>query len=577
MTWYHSKRIFIWSVICIFITLVATVVQEYTSVSTRLNKMDSIIRTALDVAVEDSMQSEEAFSDDLNNWLISKAAYSNETGGIRTANGTSQGVNQKIEDVLNAGGRASDYLAHSTIDVFARQNDSNASGQTGGSFIAINPYYLAISNAMKGNDNKALVTSTEINAYKNISILNTPDSTAGVFAFLYGEPSWGSYLKWSELTVDDISTLTDATRNASNVVKRDSVGMANTGTANALLGTGTLDDFSAFYDSIGATVRTRNYVRVKLSDTDSSVQVGEYPTLLNMGLQFNTRTQGENNGTDGSNVDIKGNTMSGEQIASNVNMMNSLKAGKHKDVYGIDHKSYYFLTPQSLGVTYVPISVVKPVFTAELDSLMRYDLIASGNGDNMNQATGCIDTSYYRNGGNTPEKHISNGELITNNGDFEADLNSVKVKVDYYCVNVYTNRNSVGDVMTVALGGYIPNSSTTHPSFSEAGNLAADKLLNTDTAMKVIADEDENSEDDSAKEERLGKRLIAKVTVKVKCHVPYKNTLLQWMCYEQHKLTPAGQNEHYGIKMWDSSNNKVVSSKSDDIWYQTSKYVCVSR
>lgn len=581
MTWYHSKRIFIWSVICIFITLLATVIEEYSSVSTRLDRMDYIIRTALDVAVEDSMQSEEAFTDDKNKMLISTAAYSPKTGGTRTATETAEAVNEKVEDILVDGRSQGSYLAHNTIDVFARGTDSNSSGAAGGSFVAINPYYLAISYAMNGN--KPMINKDQIEQYKTFGIFNSNsnDATAGVFAFLYGQPSWGNYLSWSELTDDDVETLSDAT-NSSTVIKsgNTTVGEANTSTTNALSSSlRTLDDFSTFYDQIGSTVRTRNYTRVKQSDDENKVIVSEYPTLLNMGLHFNT-SKSENNYGTGSTVTIEDKEQ-GESVgvASSVNLENSVKAGKHKDVNGMDWKSYYFLTPQSLGVTYVPLSVVKPVFTAELDSLMRYDLVASGKGANMNQATGCIDTSYYRDGTNASQaKHISTGELITNNGDFEVDLNSIKVKVDYFKVNIYSGNNALGDVMSVSMGGYTKGI-TRDLSFANAGVAEATHLLNSDTALASINsglmhDEDSEDEDPANATNRLGQRLIARVTVKVKCHVPYKNSLMQWMCDKQPTTSTT---KHYGIKLWDSNNNKLSQGNSDSIWYQTSKYVCVSR
>jgi hypothetical protein len=64
-------------------------------------------------------------------------------------------------------------------------------------------------------------------------------------------------------------------------------------------------------------------------------------------------------------------------------------------------------------------------------------------------------------------------------------------------------------------------------------------------------------------------RIVARVSVKIKCHVPYKSSILQWMAQKT-------GTRHFDIKSYDPEHFGVVDD-SDGLWFKYTTYYCTSR
>lgn len=507
---YHSKRIFIYSVLAIFTMLLISVLSEYVNLSKRLTRLDNTMDTAFEVALASSVNSEELLSDDYNAALLS-------TG---TTNGKDAG----------AGNR----LVANNITIYADNH-----------MFQENPYYVAMFYAKNG---RLPSTENEVRWARSQGYNNTQS----VFKFLYGETAYNS-LNWSSLSNRDLqyaSTLPWALNKSSGQQTS-----ANTNTYNALLGSGKyLDDFTAFYNNVGSAIKTTSITRVPSGD-GYSAEARTFPTLDNMGLT-----------SLGS-----GNSIYRTNFTTN-NLISSVKIGKHK-IGSSAQRSYYFLTPYSLGVTYVPVSVFKPVMLTQIDTVCREQLAGYNQDKDMNiamqQATGCVSTSFYSdgNGGATAEplKHkVGSDEKIVNNGDVEFDLNSLQVKVDYFNLNIYdvANKN-----VTLSALGTASSSTAENVSGSATDPLAftIGQLKKSDTGLNSRAD---NS--DEAVINQYGQRVIARISVKIKVHIPYKNPIIQWVCSNQ-----SGNTNHFSMKLLGDNGN--IKEDDDGVWYTTTKYYCTSR
>ena len=64
-------------------------------------------------------------------------------------------------------------------------------------------------------------------------------------------------------------------------------------------------------------------------------------------------------------------------------------------------------------------------------------------------------------------------------------------------------------------------------------------------------------------------RIVARVSVKIKCHVPYKSAILQWMAQKT-------GTKHFDIKSYDPEHLEADDS-SDGLWFKYTTYYCTSR
>ena len=277
-----------------------------------------------------------------------------------------------------------------------------------------------------------------------------------------------------------------------------------------------------------------------------------------------------------------------------------IKIGKRRTDVAGSARSNYFLSPYSLGVTYIPKDVVKETFIANLDTMCRLNKLASGTTIDMtdtdvvstlNSATGCIkdgngnETNIYPAGGDVSQQHtVGANENIINDGMIEYDLNSVTMKVEYFVVDLWDTNNY--KILNTAVG-------EVGKSYSEVSGLVNKLTRNVENyrdnntgynflngSVKTYKVGSRTANLAAGYERNQGRALIARVSVRMKVHIPYTNALIQWGVY---KHTHHSDVEHYDIKMYNADATNVsnfmdgIVGTEDGLWYQTSTYYAVTR
>lgn len=332
------------------------------------------------------------------------------------------------------------------------------------------------------------------------------------------------------------------------------------------------DTFKDFYQNIGYKVRTTAPVKVKNGDSFKVVEK-EFPTLAQMGLDLGVdKISGENYNLSSSNT-----------VTDNFCM--SVHAGKRESASGyVVSKSAYFLTPYSLGVTYIPKNIVKPSFLANLEQIIRFSKIKTGDvqdasfAEDLSIADGCMESTVYDNSVQ-PRAHSgiedssyfgnSGGTPYINDGYAEYNMDSVKVCIDYFDVDFGDSKNAV--IVNRILG---PTSAYEFNGAKKAGYDLSDitqKVKSTDTGAKYLGSGHVSSN-----------RIVARITFKIKLQVPFKSGILQWARYLESKNNNFvfGEPEnHFGIRGLSEYTGEVdiTDTEEDGIWYQYTTYRSVSR
>lgn len=386
----------------------------------------------------------------------------------------------------------------------------------GGVWISGNSYVLAMYYA----ENGGLPTSQyEYDIYENLH-----GKTEDIYEFLFGgvgSDYYDSELRWANS--DDggvhVSTINSRVPNS---------------------------DFKVFYNTVGKQILSTQYVKEKVVLPDGSISWNikemTLPVLAQMGLKLSSY-----------------NNVSSSVTSDNLTSVTHL--GRLKN--GSLEYSEYYLTPYSLGVTYIPVSVLKTVLRTNLENLIRFQKCKSVVTDSddttsdamtaYSNADGCIYDTKYTGGdtwtsGDLHTHRMDKSAEIYNDGDIEYDLSTLQVKVDYFVVDFYDNNN--WKIVNEVEGAtpYDASLLETLPS----------RLKNTDTSEVVTSDS--------------GKRVVAKVDAKVKVHIPYKAFILQWFI----ERTSTRGTEHFDMKGYDEATNSIVSDE-DGLWYTYTKYVAISR
>ena len=493
----------------VFLTLLASLFLEYANLEDRFRTVEDIFQVCLESAVVTATGSEEMFADNAME-------------------------NAKLSSQASTGGHA----AFSTTLLWR-----------GGQWVQLNSYALAEYYSLHGQLPDAHAAS----------LLYTGDTVQHYFEFLYGKAGTSynaSGLEWAN---------TSRRMKSAYASLPSRVGGFNT-------------DFYNFYRSIGYKQRTAGYV--KIDDGAGSYVLGlrTYPVLYSMGFSWMSETV--NNGGDPLTA---GWTSDSTGVTADT-FSSTMKAGKSK-VGGV---STYYLTPMSLGVSYVPVEVLKPVMLANLETSVRLrrlngvsalEMSQAGGGGAaaaLNGADGCIGTSVYTSGGR--KTHVSSSsERIVSDGDVEWDLNSLQVKVDYFYVDFINGSQSRAKTLISKLNGVISANEMYRNHAAGAGAYGASYYV----GQSALANETLNrfKSQDSAKQTKdsayvslyntvRGGRIIARVTARVKIHVPYKSSILQWFCER------GGSPGHYSIKMWNGSN---IERTNDGLWYTYTTYFMQSR
>jgi hypothetical protein len=409
-------------------------------------------------------------------------------------------------------------------------------------FVSLNTYMLAyFYNDSSNNPTSRLPISTDLGTIQNYGSSGVGASygkAAFIFEWLYG----GVGSDYND------SSLSWANRNRTRQSQYGSIN-SRPSTVN--------ENFRAFYNVVGNQQKSAAYLKVQESGSSFELKAVQYPILNAMGLKF------------------MGGFTSVSSSTTHDNFTSSIKVGKRLNSTS---KTYYYLTPASLGVTYVPTEVLKP-FLANLDTIVRLNYVGGStingqSGDNLADASNCVVTNVYKNGGSVPEAHDgNNGYNIVTDGLVEYDLSSVKVKVDYFYVN-FENNTSQNQTIIAKINGAVQS----YNSLGQAEN--NESTARSNTLSKFISSSNDTSNYtanfgaesvNSALNGIRHGRIVARVSVKIKCYVPYQSALMQWMCERFDR-----NNKHYCIKMYDYNTGEAVRDE-DGIWYQYTTFYCTSR
>lgn len=446
-------------------------------------------------------------------------------------NNVSVALTQAVNSSVAAEELFSDQKVDQTFSYGSNRNKREVEANTlvwgGGSFYATNPFYLAMYYEENGS---SFPTNSNLNSTFSSCIkskqLGYLDGTEVVYEYLYGKlgtdynnPS----LEWA---------------NKSKSVKADMLTESGKGYTDRT----PTSKFKQFYDNIGCKITTSAPVKKKTSLNGFQIAYEDVPVLANMGLKLTPY----NNVSSGSMMD---------------NFIMSLHVGK-KVTGGMVQRSKYYLTPYSLGVTYVPIEVAKPLFIANLDTVVRLQKVAAGNPASVAEfesvagsATGCLTTSVYE--GSTRAVHTGGGWIV-NDGSVEYDLSSVRMKVDYFYVDYYSSSANVKEVVS-RLEGCVSAYSGGYSSLSAVYNKTWQEQKDKDTGKTLVGGHVN------------GKRLVARVTVRMKVHVCYESSVMQWLC----RRFTGGATEHYDVKLYDSVTG--YTNADDGVWFEYSTYFVQTR
>lgn len=570
------KTLFIFIVLNIFTLLAVTILYEYIAIEDKLSQLEHTVNLSMDRAIYNSTASEELFTE----------KFANASGLQVYSYGSSNGAVGGANDISNS------------ICVW-----------DGNKFVSANAYGLTMQNVgfpLTKVNGTGWTNSPKTYNSTLLATINGYDSTQ-VYTYLYGKVT-NDYnktsLAWSNRGTKE--TKIDA-NNAQAVLNPASNALiGNLHIAGYYTPSGVRQDFADYYKKVGSKIVTANFIKHKesietldgagntVTDYRFSLNYQTYPVLADMGLSAEAY--------DGYNYS------SGSADIMTDNWCQVAKIGKkvkYSSIGSTTQRSYYYLTPNSLGITYIPKDVCKETFIANLDTVCRlqklsssqivYDNKASLNNTDVktliNGATGCIkdgegrETSVFVGGGSTAQTHIvGTDENIINDGIIEYDLNSVQMKIEYFVVDFWNKNNAlvinrcVGQVdkayeLTNTLSVALENNVTDYKN-NDSGYLYM-KSLNTKqyylngslVNMKL------------GYETNKGNTVVAKVTTRLKVHIPYDNAIMQWAVYLYTGHSTGA--EHYDIKMFDDYQTAMdiregSVSTEDGVWYQTSAYYAIT-
>lgn len=225
----------------------------------------------------------------------------------------------------------------------------------------------------------------------------------------------------------------------------------------------------------------------------------------------------------------------------------------------------YMLTPSSLGVTYIEPRVYKSTFMANLDQRVRLNKVKITPVDERRSAygdaSGCVSTSVYSTNSDpdtildTSLEHIDsvNGGLVTssssivNDGLVEYDMDSVQVRVQYRVIDVTDDTNKhIVEQVAGAPEGY--NGTTSLGDAFEDNDTSVDNI-------SIFA----------------RRRVIARVSTRIKVYIPYKAPILQWLVQD------SSEDNHFSIAKVEEDSEGNKTFLPDGLWYEHIQYVGILR
>lgn len=512
------RKLFIVIIINIFLMFLLSLVNEYIDFRYTVQQLNATVNISVNAALDTSMLSEEFFSDDYT--TVTDSITSKAVAKIGSGDGTRNLYNTTSIFRNNQWVTGNAYIFSMYYDTYGHfptsQQDYNNFAGSGASGITPNDIYGYLFGGSLDSKQRG----------RAIFGFNEDGSEVSNPALSWAFNSSGSYVSSASLREPS-------------------------------------DDFRAFYNKVGKQITTTGFVKRKNGDTYEIQNDVEYPVLDKMGLKLDVDVDGNREGLHLNDVNSS-NEMTDESFVS------LLKDGHF--IEGTNKPTKYYLTPYSLGVTYVPVNVYKATFMTNLENYARFNKCKEDtSGDTIKEAyakaDGCISTEVYDGGtdamgrhvgGTTSQNHkegsrskdayINNTYGIINDGNVEYDMTSIQTRVDYFVVDFYDDKN--WKIVNEIMGSTPGEDPKTLPS----------RLKATDTAQGSAGS-------------NPGNRVVAKVTTKLKIHIPYKSGVLQWFV----QLTSEDKaEEHYDVALWDEANGDIVED-SNGVWYVNTTFKAVSR
>lgn len=464
----------------IFALLAVDVMSEINRYQETIQRLDYTIDTSVDLAVMNTLASEEFFSEE----------YQSKFSSLSRAGDSANRGSSAEEDILTANLKV---LRNGWVDG--------------------NSYVMAMYYSEYG---KFPESQSEYNSYANLK--GKPED---IYEFMFGTVGSDKYdpnIAWSLPFNDRTGVVTASTTRVPTA------------------------DFLDFYENVGKNIVSEQFVKVKSGNTWVSAIV-ELPVLTQMGLRLDPVVN------DPMTCSYTGN-----------NYVSVEHEGKLIAGSGTERTAYY-LTPYSLGVTYLHPDVLKYNCLANIENLVRFskskemgrgisaELSSTGIYATYKSADGCIDTSYYvDDAGDVQSDSVDHdhSNWIINDGEVEYDLDTLEIKVDYFTVDFYDDSNYrvVNEIM-----GSVPYDAdlTDLPSKLEA--------LDTQSGTSYYN----------------GDRIVARVSMRVKLHIPFKSAIMQWYINQ----TSNNTNEHYDVAQFDDSTGQLMVD-ADGVWYQYHTYAAIT-
>ena len=369
--------------------------------------------------------------------------------------------------------------------------------------------------------------------YDNYTLSSMPSDlasnalkTSTVYSWLYGQvgfnwttinANWNGLPNTTLVKYNKIASTSTSSviTNYSGIYSNGSVNQLKYASAGAYTSSARVPtaDFSSFYNNIGKYIIVQGNVKEQAGNT-FTITTKEYPVLYNMGLSL---------GQDSLSYTMQ-------------NWQSVPKLGKDNSVY--------YLTPNSLGVTYVPLKMVYPTLVNTLTSSVVCSKLAEGdvNPTSNTPASAQIVKSAF---GCSDSSHTGASDNLVNDGDVEYDLGSLNVGVTYYLYNFHGASTEKHDFM------YQLAQTTNWVT----GDYSVYAAQNKDNMLSHLATAVTDS------------RIVAKVTASIKVYVPYQCDFLKFANRQGY----SGATQHFSIRPFNNQTGEMIEGE-DGFWYEYSTY-----
>lgn len=277
--------------------------------------------------------------------------------------------------------------------------------------------------------------------------------------------------------------------------------------------------FEEYYDRVGNLCSTTMRVRSNIHSSGYSTEMATFPTLTRMGLVLDN-----NWNSDSTNY----------SVGVDNQFINPVNTGRNN--------SKYYLTPASLGVTYLDEELLRNTLYCVLDTQIRCNKVSNTEDSvQLASASGTVMTQVYANGvtGGYAEHRNGEGHTIVNDGQVQYFLDTLDVDVTYYVVDWWDNANW-------QIVNYIEGTPT-GVSPQLLPSVLRDRSTQIDKGSSYYV-------------------VVAKVDVSIEVSLSYTSWVLQW---NRHRLTQGNGTEYYGVLGIDPAGNLTAGDEGLVYHYST--------